>query len=241
MADVLAATRGLVGAANPTRQRSRPVPIAADLRESMATAVKICGITRTEDAISAARAGAHAIGLVFHAASPRWVSLERAQEIALALPPFVTAVGLFVDAPADDVRAVLERVPLQLLQFHGIESPEYCEQFGVGYIKAVRVKEGMDLLEYERRYASARGLLLDACVEGKHGGSGRVFDWDLIPAELALPTILAGGLTPENVGAAIRRVRPWAVDVSSGVEREKGIKDAARVVAFIKGARDADV
>ncbi len=207
----------------------------------MATAVKICGITRIEDALAAAHAGAHAIGLVFHRASGRFVDAEQAGEIARKLPPFVTAVGLFVDASEDEVRSMMVRIPLQLLQFHGSEPPEYCECFGMPYLKSVRVRAGVDLLEYAHRYASAKGLLLDAFVDGVHGGTGLGFDWGLIPAGLPLPIVLAGGLAPENVGAAIRRVRPWAVDVSSGVEREKGIKDAARIAAFIKGARDADV
>lgn len=207
----------------------------------MATAVKICGITRLEDGLAAAQAGAHAIGLVFHPASPRLVTIGRAREIARSLPPFVTAVGLFVDAPEDEVRRVLEAVPLQLLQFHGGESPDYCTRFGMPYIKAVRVKAGVDLLQYARLHCEARGLLLDAFVEGVPGGSGNAFDWNLIPSALPLPIVLAGGLTPHNVGEAIRRVKPWAVDVTSGVEREKGIKDAAKIAAFIRGARDADV
>ena len=207
----------------------------------MAIAVKICGITRVEDGQAAARAGAHAIGLVFHRASPRYVTPDRAREIVRGLPPFVTAVGLFVDAPAEQVRDVLQEVPLQLLQFHGVEPPEYCAAFPVPYIKAVRVKKGVDLLQYPRHYASAKGLLLDAFADDAPGGTGKSFDWDLIPADLPLPIVLAGGLTPENVGAAVRRVRPWAVDVSSGVEREKGIKDSAAMAAFIRGARDADV
>ena len=207
----------------------------------MATAVKICGITRVEDGLAAARAGAHAIGLVFHAASPRAVSVETAREIARSLPPFVTVVGLFVDAPAERVRTVLQAVPLQLLQFHGAEPPDYCAQFPLPYLKAVRVEAGVDLLQYALRYSAAKGLLLDAFVAGSHGGTGNAFDWDLIPPNLPLPVVLAGGLTPDNVGEAIRRVKPWAVDVSSGVEQEKGIKDAARVAAFIRGARHADV
>jgi phosphoribosylanthranilate isomerase len=207
----------------------------------MATAVKICGITRVEDGLAAARAGAHAIGLVFHAASPRAVSVETAREIARSLPPFVTVVGLFVDAPAERVRTVLQAVPLQLLQFHGSEPPDYCAQFPLPYLKAVRVEAGVDLLQYALRYSAAKGLLLDAFVAGSHGGTGNAFDWDLIPPNLPLPVVLAGGLTPDNVGEAIRRVKPWAVDVSSGVEQEKGIKDAARVAAFIRGARHADV
>jgi phosphoribosylanthranilate isomerase len=207
----------------------------------LATAVKICGITRVEDGHAAALAGAHAIGLVFHPASARCVTTERASAIVQRLPPFVTAVGLFVDAPAERVHQILQEVPLQLLQFHGAEPPEYCNAFPVSYIKAIKVKAGVDLLQCAGRYASAKGLLLDACVDGIAGGTGESFDWDLIPPGIPLPIVLAGGLTPGNVGAAVRRVRPWAVDVSSGVEREKGIKDAAAIAAFIRGARDADV
>jgi phosphoribosylanthranilate isomerase len=207
----------------------------------MATAVKICGITRVEDALAAAQAGAHAIGLVFHTASPRSVAPQRAAQIVRALPPFVTSVALFVDAPPAFVRAVLDAVPAALLQFHGGEPPEYCAAFGRPWLKAIRVAPGVDLLQCAARYAGARGLLLDAFSTAAHGGTGESFDWDLIPSGLPLPIVLAGGLTPQNVGEAVRRVRPWAVDVSSGVEREKGIKDAAKIAAFIRGARDADV
>jgi phosphoribosylanthranilate isomerase len=207
----------------------------------MATAVKICGITRIEDALAAAHAGAHAIGLVFHPCSPRHVAPPLAAAIVRALPPFVTAVGLFVDAEPAAVRAVLAEVPVHLLQFHGAEPPEYCQTFGRPWLKAVRVKPGVDLLQYADSYAAAKGLLLDAFSDAAHGGTGQSFDWTLIPERLPLPIVLAGGLTPGNVGEAVRRVRPWAVDVSSGVEREKGIKDAAKIAAFIRGARDADV
>ncbi|HEX4986860.1 MAG TPA: phosphoribosylanthranilate isomerase [Burkholderiales bacterium] len=207
----------------------------------MATAVKICGITRVEDALVAAHAGAHAIGLIFAPKSPRLVDAGRAATIVRALPPFVTPVTLFVDQDAAHVRGVIERVRPQLLQFHGGESPDFCAGFGLPYLKAVRVGPGVDLLQYARLYAGAKGLLLDAFVEGNHGGTGAVFDWSLIPRELPLPVILAGGLDPGNVGEAVRRVRPWAVDVSSGVEASKGIKDAARIAAFIRGVRDADV
>jgi len=208
----------------------------------MATAVKICGITRVEDALAAAHAGAHAIGLVFHPASPRFVDVARAREVSERLPPFVTAVGLFVDPEPDQVRAVLRQVPLQLLQFHGDETPELCASFGLHYIKGVRMAPGTDLLQYAALYGRARGLLLDTFVPGVvGGGTGRAFDWALVPRALPLPVVLAGGLTPANVGDAIRAVRPWAVDVSSGVERDKGVKDAAKIAAFIRGARDADV
>lgn len=207
----------------------------------MATAVKICGITRVEDALAAARAGAHAIGLVFYRASPRFVTPQRAAQIVRRLPPFITTVGVFVDAPAQEVRAVLAQVPLELLQFHGAEPPAFCRQFGRPYVKAVRVRPGVDLLQYARDYHDAKALLLDAHVEGLHGGSGVAFDWSLIPPDLPLPVILSGGLTPQNVAQAVRRVRPSAVDVSSGVESAKGVKDAARIAAFVKGVRSADV
>jgi phosphoribosylanthranilate isomerase len=207
----------------------------------MATAVKICGMTRVEDALAAARAGAHAIGLVFHAASPRSVAPERAAQIVHALPPFVTSVALFVDAQPEFIRAVLDVVPVDLLQFHGTEPPEYCAAFGRRWLKAIRVAPGVDLLQCAARYAGATALLLDAYSPAAHGGTGQSFDWGLIPSSLPLPIVLAGGLTPQNVGEAVRRVRPWAVDVSSGVERDKGIKDAAKIAAFIRGARDADV
>ena len=205
------------------------------------TAVKICGITRVQDGLSAAHAGAHAIGLVFYPPSPRFVSHDTAMDIIAALPPFVTTVGLFVDADRSTVVETLKRVPLSLLQFHGAESPEYCDSFGMPYIKAVRVRAGVDLLQYCDTYRSARGVLLDAYVEGMHGGTGSRFDWGLIPAAMPKPVILSGGLGPSNVTEAVEQVKPWAVDVSSGVESAKGIKEAALIAAFIAGARNADV
>lgn len=205
------------------------------------TAIKICGMTRVEDALVAAHCGAHAIGLVFHKPSPRYVAPARAKEIAHALPPFVTSVGLFVDADADTVRAVMSETQINLLQFHGDETPQYCRQFGAPYLKALRVRPGADLLQYAHDYGDAQGLLLDAYVEGVPGGTGTTFDWSLIPQNLPLPVVLSGGLTPENVTAAIRAVRPWAVDVSSGVEASKGVKDAAKIAAFISGVRNADL
>lgn len=207
----------------------------------MVTAVKICGITRLEDAFAAVRAGAHAIGLVFYKEGARYVAPAAAGAIIRALPPFITTVGLFVDAPAEEVRSTLAQAPVQLLQFHGEETPEYCRQFGRPYVKAVRVRRGVDLLQYARDYHDAKALLLDAYVEGTRGGSGIAFDWSLVPAGLPLPVILSGGLTAENVGDAVRRVRPSAVDVSSGVESARGIKDAAKITAFIAGVRNADV
>ena len=206
----------------------------------MSTAVKICGITRTEDALSAAHHGAHAIGLVFYRPSPRYIEPDAAAEIVRALPPFITPVALFVDASADEVRSVSARVGAQLIQFHGAETPQFCEQFGLPYMKAVRVRPGVDLLQYARDFQGARALLLDAFQEGLHGGTGATFDWALIPHSLPLPIVLSGGLSVDNVADAVSHVRPWAVDVSSGVELHKGIKDAAKIAAFISGVRHAD-
>lgn len=205
------------------------------------TAVKICGITRQFDAETAARSGAHAVGFIFYAKSPRNVEATVACEIARALPPFVTAVGLFVNPAKSDVEAVLKQVPLGLLQFHGEETPAFCAQFKLPYIKAARVKAGVDLIQYADDYRAARGLVLDAFVDGTHGGTGTAFDWNLIPSDLPLPIVLSGGLTPQNIGAAIRRVAPWAVDVSSGVEVSPGIKDPEKIAAFMKEVRSADV
>jgi phosphoribosylanthranilate isomerase len=207
----------------------------------MATAVKICGITRVEDALTAAHCGAQAIGLIFYRPSPRYVSPSQAAGIVRALPPFVTAVGLFVDAGTAEIRAVVTEAKCQLLQFHGNETPEFCREFGLPYVKAVRVRPEVNLLQYAHDYRDAQGLLLDAFVQGTHGGTGTSFDWTLIPRAMPLPVILSGGLSPENVKQAVRAVRPWAVDVSSGVEAAPGIKDAARIAAFISGVRDADV
>jgi len=206
----------------------------------MRTRIKICGITRSEDAQAAARAGADAIGLVFYPPSPRFLSLEWARELRNDLPPFVMPVALFVNPAAAEVYSVLERVRPVMLQFHGEESPVFCAQFGVPWVKACRVKPGLDLLEYLRPFSGAAGWLLDSHVE-EYGGVGESFDWSLIPAERSRPLILSGGLTRENVREAVRRVRPWAVDVSSGVESAKGIKDAAKIAAFIAEVRNADV
>ncbi len=207
----------------------------------MRTRVKICGITRTEDALAAVELGCDAIGLVFYEKSPRYVTPARAAEIVAALPPFVSAVGLFVDAPAETVRAVMNAMRLDLLQFHGNESPAYCAQFGTPYLKAVRVKPGTNLLQYAADFAGAKALLLDAFSEGVPGGTGQTFDWTLIPAAISRPVILAGGLNADNVADAVRRVQPYAVDVSGGVEQTKGIKDAARMAAFMRGVLDAEV
>lgn len=205
----------------------------------MRTRIKICGITRAEDARAAAAAGADAIGLVFYPPSPRFLSVERAVQVRDALPPFVQSVALFVNPDAAQVAQVLGRVKPAMLQFHGDETPEFCAQFGAPYIKACRVRDGVDLLEYLRPFTGAAGWLADAYVEG-YGGFGTSFDWSVVPAERPRPLILSGGLARENVRAAIRRVRPWGVDVSSGVESAKGIKDAARIAAFIAEVRHAD-
>lgn len=191
--------------------------------------------------MAAVRLGAHAIGLVFYAPSPRAVTPAQARSIINALPPFVTTVGLFVNADAQMVRETVAVAPVQLLQFHGDETPEFCGGFALPYLRAVRVRAETDLLQYAREFSAAKGLLLDAYVEGLRGGTGATFDWSLIPRQLPLPVVLSGGLEPGNVEAAVRAVRPWAVDVSSGVESAKGIKDAVKIEQFINGVRNADV
>lgn len=205
------------------------------------TRIKICGITREQDLLAAVAAGADALGFVFYDKSPRNISEQRAAELMRAVPPFVTSVGLFVDPTAEMVREVLAQVPLDVLQFHGDESPQFCAQFGRPYLKAIRVRPGVDLVECAARYAAAQGLLLDAYVQGVQGGTGKSFDWGLIPRDLSLPVILSGGLHAGNVAEAVRTVRPYAVDVSSGVEAEKGIKDAAKVAAFIKEVKSVEL
>ena len=203
------------------------------------TAVKICGITTSKDALAAARCGAYAVGFIFCSASPRHVNFARAADIMRTLPPFVTAVGVFVNPSAAEVEAALSETQLNVIQFHGEETPEFCGQFGVPYVKAVRVRPDVDLIQYARRYGAARGLLLDAYVPGSHGGTGSTFDWKLIPRELPLPVILSGGLAPANVAAAIEQVRPYAVDVSSGVESAPGVKDERKIAAFMEEVRSA--
>lgn len=203
------------------------------------TRIKICGLTREVDVDDAVDAGADAIGLVLYPKSPRAVTIERAQALASRLPPFVTPVLLFVNAAADEVRDATLRIPQALLQFHGDETAEDCRAAGRPYLRAARMAEGFDLLDFAGRFPEARALLLDAHVDG-FGGGGKVFDWSIVPHDVPLPVVLSGGLNPANVIDGITRVRPWAVDVSSGVESAKGIKDAALMRRFCQAVRQAD-
>jgi phosphoribosylanthranilate isomerase len=207
----------------------------------MRTRIKICGITRVEDAQAAAAAGADAVGVIFYRPSPRFVDIKSAAAIVHALPPLVSAIGLFVNPTQQDVEQVLDGCPLAALQFHGEETPEFCRRFSLPYIKAARVRQGLDLIKYLADFNDAAGWLLDAFHDDAYGGKGAAFDWNLIPKNLARPLILSGGLNAKNVADAVRRVRPWAVDVSSGVEAAKGIKDAAKIAAFISEVKHADV
>jgi phosphoribosylanthranilate isomerase len=203
------------------------------------TRVKICGITREEDLDASVMAGVDALGFVFYPQSPRFLDNRLAATLAARVPPFVVRVGLFVNADPAVVAATLAAVSLDLLQFQGEEDAKYCEQFGRPYVKTARVRPELDLVEFARAYPSARGVLLDAYSES-YGGAGNSFDWSLIPPRLSLPMVLAGGLTVDNVGPAIRWLHPWAVDVSSGVEIAKGIKDAAKIAAFMAAVKRAD-
>lgn len=197
------------------------------------TRVKICGFTQSQNAIEAARLGVDAIGLVFYKKSPRAVTIQQAQHIVSVLPPFVTVVGLFVDERASYIREVLGKCTIDVIQFHGDESPEFCKRFDMPYIKAIAVKDQVGLVDAATQYCGALGLLLDAWHPELKGGAGLSFDWKKIPLRFETPIILAGGLTPENVQQAIASVRPFAVDVSSGVESEKGVKDAKKMAAFL--------
>ena len=201
--------------------------------------IKICGLTREEDVDAAVAAGADAIGFVFYPPSPRYVAPQRASELAKRIPPFVDVVGLFVNETPEVVRTTCDAVPINVLQFHGDEDAAYCRQFSRPYLRAARVRPGLDLLEFARSFPDARGLLLDAFVDG-YGGGGHVFDWTLIPPDLPGFLVLSGGLTVTNVADAIERVRPVAVDVSSGVEMSKGIKDHSKIAAFVAAVRKAD-
>jgi phosphoribosylanthranilate isomerase len=206
----------------------------------MRTRVKICGITRVEDAQAASAAGADAIGLVFYRPSPRNVTLERARIIAAQTPPFIATVAVFVNPSREEVEQVIRECGVTLLQFHGEESPEFCAAFSRPYIKAARIRPGLDLIKYLAPYASARAWMLDAFHGDLWGGTGGTFDWSLVPESMTRPVILSGGLTADNVADAIHRVRPYAVDVSSGVEASKGIKDAAKIAAFIGAVKNED-
>lgn len=203
------------------------------------TRIKICGLTREEDVDAAVDAGADAIGFVLYEKSARAVTAQRAGELARRLPPFVLPVLLFVNAAPAAVAAGVDAVPNALLQFHGDESPEACGAAARPYLRAARMSPGLDLLDFASRFPQAQGLLLDAPVEG-YGGGGKVFDWSLIPAGVPLPVVLSGGLNPANVIDGVRHVRPWAVDVSSGVESAKGIKDAGLMRRFCEAVRQAD-
>jgi phosphoribosylanthranilate isomerase len=207
----------------------------------MRTRIKICGITRVEDGLSAARLGADAIGLVFYPPSPRAITPAQAKHIVKSLPPFVTVVGLFVDEQRPVVEQVLKEVPIDLLQFQGDESVEACSGFGRPWIKAIHMRPDIDLVAMEQVYAGASGLLLDTYQAGVPGGTGQVFDWNRIPQSMTGRIILAGGLNGDNVTQAIRQLRPYGVDVSGGVEASKGIKDAAKIEAFIAGVKRGDI
>ncbi|MBK7492444.1 MAG: phosphoribosylanthranilate isomerase [Nitrosomonas sp.] len=203
----------------------------------MSVRVKVCGITRSEDAIAAVQCGADAIGFVFWPHSARYIDPESARRIAEVIPPFICTVGVYVDPDAAWVEETARAAKLNLLQFHGDESPEFCNQFLQPYIKAIRVKPDTDLLQYAQRYGAAKGLLLDTYAADMPGGTGHAFDWQLIPQQLSLPLILSGGLNPDNVARAIKQTQPWAIDVSSGVEASKGIKDEKKIIAFMQGVK----
>jgi phosphoribosylanthranilate isomerase len=204
------------------------------------TRIKICGITRPEDARAAVAAGADAIGLVFYPPSPRAVTVAQGAEIIAAVPAFVTVVALFVDEPAEQILRILNELPIDLVQFHGEETPEFCRQFARPWIKALRVREDTDIPAACERYKEGRGILLDAWQEGVPGGTGKCFDWRLASHVLPRPVVLAGGLNEDNVAEAVAAVRPAAVDVSGGVESSPGIKDAGKISRFIAAVRAAD-
>ena len=207
----------------------------------MRTRVKVCGITREQDARAAIQHGADALGFVFWRPSARYIAPERAGEIVRGLPAFVTPVGVFVNPTVDEVERAVAAVPTALLQFHGEETPDFCERFGRPYIKAARMRKGLNLLEYFASFRGAAAWMVDTFHESQYGGTGTAFDWELLPRDFLRPLILSGGLTVDNVAEAVRRIRPYAVDVSSGVEKQKGIKDADRIAVFIAGVRNFDV
>jgi phosphoribosylanthranilate isomerase len=204
------------------------------------TRTKICGITRVRDAMHASRAGADAIGLVFHPPSPRLIDLDRALEIRHALPPFVTVTALFLNESEDWVAEVLHRLRPDLLQFHGNESAAFCEAWNLPYIKSIPMGSIDDPRAYAAEHPRAQGFLLDSNAAGRQGGSGDTFDWSRIPSDFEQPLILAGGIKPSNVADAIVQVKPWGVDVSTGVEASKGIKDSALIDQFFDEVKRGD-
>jgi len=199
----------------------------------MRTRAKICGITSVKDALVAVKYGVDAIGLVFYAPSPRHVTITQAATIAKALPPFVSVVALFVNATKDEINKIITKVDIDVLQFHGDESEAECAKYGLPYLKAIRVKQDTNLIQCSKIYSTAKALLLDTYCEHAVGGTGQVFDWSLIPKNLPIPIILAGGLTAVNVNDAVEQTQPYAVDVSGGVEISKGIKDSVKIAAFM--------
>ncbi|MDH0867243.1 phosphoribosylanthranilate isomerase [Mitsuaria sp. GD03876] len=203
------------------------------------TRIKICGLTREADVDAAVQAGADAIGLVLYDKSPRAVSIARAAELARRLPPFVTPVALFVNAAPEAIQAALDAIPTLTLQFHGDETPEDCDRWSRPYLRAARMAPGFDLLDFATRFSRAQAVLVDAFVDG-YGGGGKVFDWSLLPPSVPSPVVLSGGLSAANVIDGVRQVRPWAVDVSSGVEAAKGLKDAVKIRQFCDAVREAD-
>lgn len=204
------------------------------------TRVKICGITRVQDALEAVRCGADAIGLVFYAASPRYVTLLQAQQVVAAMPPFVSVVALFVNATQAEIENVTSQVSIDIVQFHGDETAAECERIKLPYFKAIRVKPDTNLLKCEAEFNGAKALLLDTYSESAYGGTGHAFDWDLIPKNMSKPVILAGGLMAENVGLAIQKVKPYAVDVSGGIEISKGVKDSDKIADFMLAVQSAN-
>ena len=207
----------------------------------MRTRTKICGITRLEDAKASVHAGCDALGFVFYKESPRYIALDAFKVIVKELPPFVTKTGLFVNADPAEIEEAIQSGLVNVLQFHGDETPDFCRQFNFPYIKAVAVSSSVDLIQYAKDFHDAEALLLDAYHEHLKGGTGQTFDWNLIPQSLSKPIVLAGGLTVDNVKEAIKKVKPYAVDVSGGVEESKGIKNSLKIQAFIKETQDAAV
>ena len=203
------------------------------------TRVKICGITNCADAQLACDYGADAIGLVFYPPSPRYVSLEQAAKVVDSLPPFVSSVALFVNAQRQEIENVLNQTAIDIIQFHGDETAEFCRSFNRPYIKAIRMKEGLDLYAVQKEYACARGLLLDTYKKGVPGGTGESFNWEKVPHDLNKPIILAGGLLADNVAQAIKQVQPYAVDVSGGVEASKGKKDREKIIRFMESVKSS--